>query len=173
MQCAPGWPGEAGANRGCLKPGMDGVRNALRAPLVSAVRPGRSAPATRARGREVEQLGGLQAVLAVLAERVPVSSRGSKPRAAGSCFRRHWGANAKTAKNNVNTGRFRHFAWCGTAGSGSRCGTDCDAVGRLETRGVAIAWKRNSPSFAFTPLYLAGPLVTRERDETSSRQGGK
>jgi len=98
-QCASGWLGEAGANKGCLKPGMDGVRNAQRAPPASAVRPGRSALATRARGREVERLSGLRAVLAVLAvlaERVPVSSRGSKPQAAGSCFRRHWGADSFT-----------------------------------------------------------------------------
>ena len=52
------------------------------------------------------------------------------------------GAIAKTAKNNENTGRFRRFAWCGTAVAGSRYGTDCDAVGLGETRGVAMAWKR-------------------------------
>ena len=51
------------------------------------------------------------------------------------------GATAKTAKNNENTGRFRRFAWCGTAVGGHRFGTDCDAVGRPETRSVAIAWK--------------------------------
>jgi len=109
-QYAPGWPGEAGANKGCLKLGMGGVRNALRAPLVSAVRPGRSAPATRARGREVEQLGGLQAVLAVLAERVPVSSRGSKPRVLGSCFRRHWGATFKKGetRKRLRPSQLRH-----------------------------------------------------------------
>lgn len=91
-QCAPGWLGEAGADRGCLKPGMDGVRNALRAPPASAVRPGRSALATRAQAREAKQLAGLQAVLAVLGQRVPASSPGSKPRVLGSCFRRHWRA---------------------------------------------------------------------------------
>ena len=91
-QCAPGLPGEAGANRGCLKPGMDEVRNAQRAPLASVVLPGRSALATRVRAREVEQLAELQVVSAVLAARVPASSPGSKPRVLGSCFRRHWGA---------------------------------------------------------------------------------
>jgi hypothetical protein len=95
-QCASGWLGEAGANKGCLKPGMDGVRNAQRAPPASAVRPGRSALATRVRAREVEQLAVLQAVLAVEAQRVRVSSPGSKPRVLGSCFRRHWGADSFT-----------------------------------------------------------------------------
>jgi len=71
------------------------------APPASAVRPGQSALATRARGREVERLAGLRAVLAVLAERVPVSSRGSKPRAAGSCFRRHWGARVRAARRRA------------------------------------------------------------------------
>jgi len=47
------------------------------------------------RAREVEQLAGLQAVLAALAEHVPASSLGSKPRVLGSCFRRHWGATFK------------------------------------------------------------------------------
>jgi hypothetical protein len=80
------------------------------APPASAVRPGQSALATRARGREVERLAGLRAVLAVLAERVPVSSRGSKPRVLGSCFRRHWGATFKKGetRKRLRPSQLRH-----------------------------------------------------------------
>jgi hypothetical protein len=63
-----------------------------------------------------------------------------RPRDAGS--NRIGGAPYKTAKNNTNTSCFRCFAWCGTARSAARYGTECDAEGRRATRGVAIAWKR-------------------------------
>ena len=138
LQCAPGWPGEAGANRGCLKPGMDEVRNALRAPPASAVRHGRSALATRARAQEAEQLAELQAVFAVFGQRVRASSPGSKPRVSGSCFRRHWGATVSLVETTQN-GRIR--CSCGTTVEPSDR-TERDAIGRSGTWAGAMGGQR-------------------------------
>jgi hypothetical protein len=91
-QCAPGWLGEAGANRGCLKPGMDGVRNAPRAPRAFGLRHDRPGPATCVQAPEDPRFAIVQAVSVPGAAVVQVASPGSKPRVLGSCFRRHWGA---------------------------------------------------------------------------------
>jgi hypothetical protein len=110
-RCAPGWPGEAGANRGCLKLGMDGVRNAQRAPRAFGFRHDRSGPATCAQAPEDPRFAVVQAVLVPGAAVAQVASRGSKPRAAGSCFRRHWGATFKreeTTRKRLRPLQLRH-----------------------------------------------------------------
>jgi hypothetical protein len=91
-QCAREWPGEAGADTGCSKPERGAARNGPRSPRAFGFRHVRSASATHARARAAAQSSAIQSVCAPAAAAARAASRGSKPRAAGSCFRRHWGA---------------------------------------------------------------------------------
>jgi len=86
-----GWLDEAAAKPGCCRCTPRKAQCASLAQRESGLRGYEAAPARFARARECE---GSWALRAVWVARVVVASRGSEPRAAGSCFRRHWGANA-------------------------------------------------------------------------------
>ncbi len=158
---SPGWLGEAGANKGCLKLGTGGVRNGRRAPRAFVVRPGRSAPATRASAREAEQLAGLRAALAGLAARDRVASPDSKPRVLGSCLRRHWGATVSLEEQRKTT------VFVATGGTtAKRCsGTTGGAIGRRATRVVAtgrqLATESIGHPFSGSHLSRGGALAER------------
>jgi hypothetical protein len=113
-------------------------RTQPRSPRRSALRHDRPWLAIVARSPEAERFWGFQAALAVGA---PGASRGSEPRGAGSCFRRHWCANqSERLAQRDSEGR-------------SVAGTSITLPARLQSAYPQMPWL--FPTLKFRPSAIA------------------